>query len=511
MTSIFRCAILLLVLCSGAAHGHAALMETDPADGAILDAGPDAVNLHFDSPVRPLVARVTKPDGTTHTLPAATLQGNAVSWALRPLQQQGSHLISWRVTAEDGHPLAGGTLFSIGAPSQIRPVETAAPLPTRLLLWAARSILLSALLVGAGAAAFGLLARSARNITNGAAAVGLVALPVVALTQGLELLGLPLSAVATAAPWREAVTGPSALALLLAGATFAALLFARHRAMVILALLATTASAAVAGHAATAPPQMLMRPAIALHVLAAALWIGALPVLAIALRTGGGAAALRRFSQMIPWGLGVLLASGCAIAVVQVEQPAALWATAYGRVLLAKLTLVAALLALALWNRHRLTGLAMIGRHGPLVRSIGAELVLAVLIVGTLASWRFTPPPRSLIPPPAELRQPLASGAITGTLVLNSDRAGPVAARLEDLRLDGAPLSPLAAEVTFAKPAYGLGPLARRVEGDGSTTVEAGTFVLPMDGFWVLTVMLTISDFRAEKIMDIVTLAPSRP
>lgn len=511
MTSILRCAILLLMLCNGAAHGHATLIGSDPVDYAILEASPDTVTLHFDGPVRPLVARLTEPDGTTRMLPAATLQGNAVSWALPHLLQQGSHLISWRVTAEDGHPLAGGTLFSVGAPSQIGPVETAAPLPTRLLLWAARGILLSALLVGAGAAAFGLLAPPARNITNGAAAVGLVALPVVALTQGLELLGLPLSAIATAAPWREAVTGPPALALLLAGATFAALPFAHNRAMALLVLATTAASAAAAGHAATAPPQILMRPAIALHVLVAALWIGALPVLAVALRTGGGVAALRRFSELIPWGLGVLLASGCAIAVVQVEHPAALWATAYGRVLLAKLTLVGALLALALWNRHRLTGPAIAGRHGPLIRSIGAELLLAALIVGTATTWRFTPPPRSLIPPPAELRQSFSSGAITGTLVLNSDRAGPVAARLEDLRLDGAPLSPLITEVEFAKPAFGLGPFARRVKGDGSTTVEAGTFVLPMDGFWVLTVMLTISDFRAEKILDVVTLTPSRP
>ncbi len=111
--------------------------------------------------------------------------------------------------------------------------------------------------------------------------------------------------------------------------------------------------------------------------------------LAATLRTN----ALTRFSRVAPVPIVLLVASGATLAVVQLGAISALWETAYGRILAAKITLVVILLGIAAWNRYRLTPRA--DTNG-LRRTIAAEIVLAVLILGLAATWRFTPPPRTL-------------------------------------------------------------------------------------------------------------------
>ncbi|WP_204314651.1 CopD family protein, partial [Stenotrophomonas maltophilia] len=62
------------------------------------------------------------------------------------------------------------------------------------------------------------------------------------------------------------------------------------------------------------------------------------------------------------------------------------------------LVLVAALIGLAALNRYRLTpALARAPTEGrALARSVGAEILLVLAILGLVAGWRFTPPPRAL-------------------------------------------------------------------------------------------------------------------
>jgi copper transport protein len=95
-----------------------------------------------------------------------------------------------------------------------------------------------------------------------------------------------------------------------------------------------------------------------------------------------------------------LVASGTVLAVIQLRRFDALWTTDYGLVLSAKLTAVLVLLALAAVNRYALTpriadGDGAAARH--LAGSTAAELLIALLALGLVAFWRFTPPPRALL------------------------------------------------------------------------------------------------------------------
>ena len=94
--------------------------------------------------------------------------------------------------------------------------------------------------------------------------------------------------------------------------------------------------------------------AIAIHVLAAAMWCGTLAALALTVEhRGQWARVLPRFSELSLLCVIALLAGGVIGALVAVGSPAQLFATGYGRILLIKIVLTVVLIALAWRNRAR--------------------------------------------------------------------------------------------------------------------------------------------------------------
>ena len=167
-------------------------------------------------------------------------------------------------------------------------------------------------------------------------------------------------------------------------------------------------SQAWTGHAAEGGPHgMAMLAVYAVHVLAAAAWTGGLPVLGFALvearREGHARGALiellSRYATMATPAVVLILASGTANTAFHAgDDVAALRASAYGHVLLVKVSLVAAMLGLAALNRFALLPRL---RRDPsraawprAVRiSVALDLVLAPLVLGAAAVLGVTPPP----------------------------------------------------------------------------------------------------------------------
>ena len=153
---------------------------------------------------------------------------------------------------------------------------------------------------------------------------------------------------------------------------------------------------ALAGHAAATLPgasRAWHLGSDALHVLAAGAWLGALPALAHRLRSTQPAIALRqivqRFSVLGIFCVLVLLASGIVNACFLVGSFAALFGTPYGRVLIVKLVVFAALLGLAAWNRYSLTprleGKDDMARRS-LRRNAGFEIAGGLAIIGIVGA-----------------------------------------------------------------------------------------------------------------------------
>lgn len=149
-------------------------------------------------------------------------------------------------------------------------------------------------------------------------------------------------------------------------------------------------SAGLAGHASThwIPGGIV----VALHVGAAAWWLGGLLLLLRACGDGKGDAlpgALERFSRQARLAVLVLLAAGGWLAFDLIGLSADAFATDYAKVLVLKLAMVACLLSLALYNRVKLTPMILAGDASAgdrLRRTMVAELVLVGLVVVVTAT-----------------------------------------------------------------------------------------------------------------------------
>jgi copper resistance protein D len=158
-------------------------------------------------------------------------------------------------------------------------------------------------------------------------------------------------------------------------------------------------SFASVGHvhaAARAAPSVLL----AVHVLAAAFWLGALaPLLMLARRREPRAlgAIAERFGRIALGVVGALLVAGAAALWLLLGSLSALWTSAYGRIACAKIALAACLLALAAWNKLALVPRTAAG--DPLAvrrlrRSILAEMgVAGTLLLVTAALTTLAGPP----------------------------------------------------------------------------------------------------------------------
>ncbi|MGA2188265.1 MAG: CopD family protein [Steroidobacteraceae bacterium] len=138
---------------------------------------------------------------------------------------------------------------------------------------------------------------------------------------------------------------------------------------------------------------------LAVHLLAAAFWLGGLiPLLAAArgadlARVAATAARFGAYALIV---VGILIAAGACLLGLLLQRVADLWSTGYGRCVLAKISLVACLLAFAALNRLRLTPGLLAGDARalpPLRTSIKFELAIAALIlIVTAAMTALTGP-----------------------------------------------------------------------------------------------------------------------
>jgi copper resistance protein D len=167
------------------------------------------------------------------------------------------------------------------------------------------------------------------------------------------------------------------------------------------------------GHAGAAAgsQRYIHLPSDVLHLLAAGAWLGALPALVRLLgsapRIDEAAQAVRRFSTLGLAAVGVLVMSGAVNAWFLVGSIPALFGTDYGRLLLAKLALVAVMLMLAAVNRMALTprlarrddgALRLLRRNAMLETAIGIAVVSIVAVLGITIPAAHESPDRPPMP-----------------------------------------------------------------------------------------------------------------
>ena len=508
------------------AAAHASLIASEPADGALLASPPAMIVLTFNEQVAPTVLRLVAPGGTATELRDFHAHDSAIMIMPPADWGRGTYALTWRVVSSDGHPVGGALVFSIGEVTAAPPAAVAGTDPIVAGgIWLARLCLYVGLFIGVGGAFFTAVvgppgggARGSRNLIAGASGLGLAAVPVALGLQGLDLLSLPIGDFAAGKVWSAARATTLYPTLLTAGAALVAAILAgevrQPYCAVVAGLAVVLAGVALmlSGHAANAEPQALTRPAVLLHTLAVAFWVGALLPLGALMFAGGAAAtpALMRFSRIIPSAVAILVVTGALLAIVQLDHVSALWETAYGRILLVKLGLVGMLLALAALNRFRLTRRVLSGEASArraMARSIVAEVVIAILILGAVAGWRFTPPPRALVASePAVAR--LVSERAAATVTLTPGRAGAVTASIVIVDPAGRPFAAREAVLVLSNDGAGIGTLRRPLVQSTDGAWRADALVLPAGGQWHVDLDVLVSDFDELGLEGDIALAP---
>jgi putative copper resistance protein D len=171
-----------------------------------------------------------------------------------------------------------------------------------------------------------------------------------------------------------------------------------------------TGLVAWAGHAVGVDPGSAL-PALvnAAHIVAAGAWLGALPALALLLKSASSeegadarpyaVLAARRFSAWALFVMAVIVGTGVWNAWYEAGGVPGLVGTPYGRLVLLKTALLIPVLALAAWNRRSL--LPRLGGDGatvgrPAMRSlagfVAVEAVVGAALVAVAALLALTPP-----------------------------------------------------------------------------------------------------------------------
>jgi putative copper export protein len=170
--------------------------------------------------------------------------------------------------------------------------------------------------------------------------------------------------------------------------------------------LAVALTTSLVGHAADRGDVSLPVLIDWLHVAAAATWTGGLFCLTVLVLPAAArwprdqqATLVRRFSTIAAASLGVVVASGMYNACGQVDSLHALATTRYGRILVAKIALVAAMASLGAANRFAV--IPALGDHtiehgatARLARYVAWEAALALMIFGCTAMLTESTPPR---------------------------------------------------------------------------------------------------------------------
>jgi copper transport protein len=505
-------ALLLLVCSAGAASAHASLVFTDPRDGTVLAQAPKTVQLRFNESVTAGAVNLIDAAGKQRTDAVVDAGDEAINVTLPSDLPKGTQVVSYRVISADGHPVAGSITFSIGEPTENKPPQEAG-VGIDGLIWLTRIGLYLGLFAGIGGVFFvNWIARekAAGRVILVALVAGIASAAASLALQGLDLLGLPLSRMFTVAPWKIALgtsLGPSmliAIAALLAGiVAWRGGVTAMSRALSALALAGVGFSLAASGHAATAPPELLTRPMVFLHGTGIAFWLGALVPLLAVLRTPQPLPVVNRFSRVAFPVVGVLALTGLVLATVQLESFGALVTTRYGLILSIKLALVAALLALAAQNRFRLAPALASSEAAtaPLARSILLECAIAAGILCVVSGWRFTPPPRSLIPD-APLAVHIHTDKAMFQVLVSPGRVGMDDFVLQLMNGDGTLLHAKEATLTLSLPARGIEAIERQgtLEPDGFWHV--GQVPLAIPGRWHMRIDALVTDFEEITLED---------
>ena len=508
------------------AAAHAVLMKANPAANQQLEATPRELELAFNENVGPVFFKLLDRAGQEVGQPGELrLDGNSVFLPLGQTLPNGTYIVTYRVISADTHPVGGSFAFAIG--EAVASGADAAASGSAASLWVLptylnRIVLYAAMLLAAGSALLLLVMSWPASVEPGLRRQGRIAALVAAgafvvsmAVGGADIVAGGPGALLSGAAWSAAMgsTLSVSAAIGIPGALLAAWAFGRRVEWPLwtgFALL--VGSFLVTGHAATAVPVWLAATSVGLHLVGGAFWFAAFAPLVATAKVSAAPEAARvmdQFSSRAVWLVGLVLVSGLVVSWIQVRSPANLLSTDYGQRLLVKLGLVVVVLAMAFWNKSRLTpALARGGAAagGNMARSIRIESGVMLLVVAAAASLTLPTPPRALgeqaaataagaMPASDGFRETWTSAGYSVEVEVTPARTGENMVMLRFKDAAGAPVAMQRASIDVSLPAAQVEGITKVGE---AMPPDMYHFMIPeliIPGDWRFSVSAFVSDF----------------
>ena len=380
-----------------------------------------------------------------------------------------------------------------------------------------------------------------RPTLRAAAAVGALATVAGMGIQGADVAGLGLAhalSVRSALDTLDTSYGQAAVARLVLLALLAGLLAvatpvrvrtARWQGAALAASAGTLLTLSLAGHARTGRWVGLALPLDLVHLGAAATWIGGLAVLTFVVLprddAGSSAPVVSRFSGVAAVAVVAVVATGVVQGFRQLGSIDGLRDTSYGRLLVIKVVLVAVVVVLGALSRSLLRrqleveAPVLVGTDGAsteaeaddegwvppdpaelrrsLRRSVGAEAVLAVVVLAVTSLLVASDPARTLE------REGFSAGKVVQGTVIEAvaapARTGPVDMHVYVSDPTFGLTTKLTATATLSLPAKGIPGVQVPLKPAGRGHWSAYDVDIPIKGTWRLDVTITIGTFDERR------------
>lgn len=103
----------VVVLSTGVADAHSYVTHAEPADRAVVQAGPPQVSITFNEKVADPELVVTGPDGKVYSHGDIHVDGRTLSIDLAPLGAAGVYTTKFTISSKDGHRIEGTRSFTL--------------------------------------------------------------------------------------------------------------------------------------------------------------------------------------------------------------------------------------------------------------------------------------------------------------------------------------------------------------------------------------------------------------
>ncbi|MGE3325219.1 MAG: copper resistance CopC/CopD family protein [Acidimicrobiia bacterium] len=509
-----------------AAFAHADLVTSQPTAGAILDFAPNDITLTFSEPVDPVEDSIRLVDASGVVLDIGRVNqtrgvdtlGTSISDEL----PDGSYVIAWRALSADSHLIKGALVYSVGdaATTDLGLIQDVLDSDSgsdpgsrwigigRLISFAGIALCNGGLFTVAVCAPALLGTRRAGRLML-AAAVAAAAGTVAMIGGQAATIGssaTDLTAVIdtrSGSWWLARLIGVAVIAV---GVRFRARLTSSEigRVVAVVGAVGLLVTVAGGGHAVSGRAIPVGFAATVIHLGAMSVWAGGLAAMLLVVPTTQLPSVAARFSRLALTAVIILAVTGLVNAFRQIGGFGEVIDGDYGRWLIAKLVVVAIVVAIAARSRSLLhrdarvdasveVGSDDVSDATGLKASMAAEAVGMMVIFGLTTALVGSPPPR--VAPPANASASAVRGDRIAEIELEPAVTGGTVMHVTIVSPNGSLNGADEITVVAALPARQVGPLDIPVDIAGPNHVVTNDAYFPIAGIWEITVTARFGEF----------------